>query len=337
MIRKPTSILVAILAAGLVLLPALVEAKAGRGGSVGSRGTRTYDAAPATPTAPSAAPVQRSVTPPATTQPQAAPSTAPRPATAGAPAAAAQPGFFNRPFMPALMGGLIGMGIGGLLFGGGLFGEGGLGGMGFGGIVGLLLQLALVFFIVRLAMNFFRNRQQQPAMAGAGSNQTYRTPATDIPPAEAQARTGAMLGGGAATLQISDTDFEAFQQSLGEIQSAWSNGDLEALRSHVTPEMLGYFGRELSLLASQGLTNRVAEVTLEQGDLAESWSEDGVDYATVAMRWSALDYTTDASGAVIEGSRTERSESVETWTFLRAGHGNASGARWILSAIQQLN
>lgn len=328
MIRKPTSILVAILAAGLVLLPALVEAKAGRGGSMGSRGTRTYDAAPATPTAPSAAPVQRSVTPPATT----APSTAPRPATAGAPAAAQPAGFFNRPFMPALMGGLIGMGIGGLLFGGGLVGEGGLGAMGFGGIVGLLLQLALVFFLVRFAMNFFRNRQQ-PAMAGAGSNQTYRTPATDIPPAQT-ARTGAMLGGGAAQIapQISDTDFEAFQQSLGEIQTAWSKGDLEALRSHVTPEMLGYFGRELSALASQGLTNHVEDVTLEQGDLAEAWSEDGIDYATVAMRWSALDYTTDASGAVVEGSRTERQMSVETWTFLRAGNG-----RWILSAIQQLN
>ncbi|QDO96229.1 Tim44 domain-containing protein [Ferrovibrio terrae] len=331
MIRKPTSILVAILAAGLVLLPALVEAKAGRGGSIGSRGTRTYDAAPATPTAPSAAPVQRSVTPPATTQPQAAPSTAPRPATAGAPAAAAQPGFFNRPFMPALMGGLIGMGIGGLLFGGGLFGEGGLGAMGFGGIVGLLLQLALVFFIVRLAMNFFRNRQQQPAMAG-GPQSYDRTPVTDIP-SQTQARTGAMLGGGAAVaaLQISDMDFEAFQQSLTDIQTAWSNGDLEALRSHVTPEMLGYFGRELSLLASQGLTNRVAEVNLEQGDLAESWSEDGIDYATVAMRWSALDYTTDASGKVVDGSKTERSESVETWTFLRANNG-----RWILSAIQQV-
>lgn len=333
--RKPTSILVAILAASLVLLPVLAEAKAGRGGSFGSRGTRTYQAAPPTQTAPSAAPVQRSVTPPAQTQPgqaqpQAAPNTAtPRPATAGAPAAA-QGGFFNRPFMPALMGGLIGMGIGGLLFGGGLFGEGGLGAMGFGGIVGLLLQLALVFFIVRLAINFFRNRQQ-PAMAG-GPQPYDHAPATDIP--QAQARTGAMLGAGAAAPQIApqiaDADFEAFQQALTDIQTAWSKSDLEALRRHVTPEMLGYFSQELSLLASQGLSNHVEEVNLEQGDLAEAWSENGVDYATVAMRWSALDYTTDASGKVVEGSNTQRSESVETWTFLRAGNG-----RWILSAIQQ--
>lgn len=334
--RKPTAILVAILAAGLVLLPALVEAKAGRGGSFGSRGTRTYQAAPPTQTAPSAAPVQRSVTPPSQTQPQAAPGTAARPATAGAPAAAQPAGFFNRPFMPALMGGLIGMGIGGLLFGGGLFGEGGLGAMGFGGLVGLLLQLALVFFLVRLAMNFFRNRQQ-PAVAG-GPQQYDRAPVTDIPASQPQARTGAMLGGGAAAApqiapQIGETDFEAFQQALSDIQAAWSTGDLGALRNHVTPEMLGYFSHELSLLASQGLSNHVEAVNLEQGDLAEAWSEDGVDYATVAMRWSALDYTTDASGQVVEGSRSERGENTETWTFLRA---NTNG-RWILSAIQQID
>jgi len=333
MIRKPTSILVAILAAGLVLLPALVEAKAGRGGSMEGRGLRTYDAAPSTPTAPSAAPVQRTVTPPPTqSQPQAAPSTAPRPATAAAGAPAAQPGFFNRPFMPALMGGLIGMGIGGLLFGGGLFGEGGLGAMGFGGVIGLLLQLALVFFVVRLAMNVFRNRQQ-PAMAGAGAGgpqADYRETVQDIPPA--QPRLGAPLGAGAGpALQITEPDFEAFQQALSDIQSAWSKGDLETMRRHVTPEMLGYFGRELSMMASQGLSNRVEDVTLEQGDLAEAWSEDGIDYATVAMRWSALDYTTDANGTVVDGSRSQRSESVEIWTFLRAG----TAGKWLLSAIQQ--
>ncbi|MEK9971758.1 MAG: TIM44-like domain-containing protein, partial [Ferrovibrio sp.] len=190
----------------------------------------------------------------------------------------------------------------------------------------------LVFFIVRLAMNFFRNRQQ-PAMAGAGAGgpqADYREAVQDIPPA--QPRVGAQLGAGAdPALQITEPDFEAFQQALGDVQSAWSKGDLEAMRRHVTPEMLGYFGRELSMLASQGLSNRVEDVNLEQGDLAEAWSEDGIDYATVAMRWSALDYTTDAKGAVVDGSRTQRSESVEIWTFLRAG----AAGKWLLSAIQQ--
>lgn len=333
MIRKSTTILVAILAAGLVLLPALADAKAGRGSSAGSRGTRTYDAAPATPTAPAARPVERSATPPASS-PSTQPAQQPRPAATPATAPQPQPGFFNRPFMPALMGGLIGMGIGGLLFGGGLFGAGGLGAMGFGGVIGLLLQLALVFFAVRFAMNFFLNRQQQqPAMAGGPQDhQQYdRAPVSDIPPASSQ-RTGAMLGGGAApALQIGETDFEAFQQALSDIQTAWSKGDLDALRKQVTPEMLGYFSQELSMLVSQGLTNHVEAVNLEQGDLSESWTENGIDYATVAMRWSALDYTTRDDGTVVEGSKTQRGESVEIWTFMRS----AAGGKWLLSAIQQ--
>src|SRR3546814_13980490 len=86
-----------------------------------------------------------------------------------------------------------------------LFGEGGLGAMGFGGMIGLLLQLALVFFIVRFALNFFRN-SQQPAMAD-GPQGDDRAPVTDIPP-QAQHRTGAMLGGSAPALQIGDADFE---------------------------------------------------------------------------------------------------------------------------------
>jgi len=72
-------------------------------------------------------------------------------------------------------------------------------------------------------------------------------------------------------------------------------------------------------------------VKLLQGDLAEAWREGETDYATVAMRWSALDYTTDTSGSVVDGSRTQRSESVEIWTFLRAG----AAGKWLLSAIQQ--
>src|SRR3546814_3920905 len=68
-----------------------------------------------------------------------------------------------------------------------LFGEGGLGAMGFGGMIGLLLQLALVFFIVRFALNFFRN-SQQPAMAD-GPQGDDRAPVTDIPPQRSEEHT----------------------------------------------------------------------------------------------------------------------------------------------------
>lgn len=336
--RRLTTVL-GILGLGLTLavLPALVEAKAGRsGGSIGSRGSRTYESAPATPTAPAARPVERSVTPPpASTQPsQAAPRQA---APAAAAPAAQQPGFLQRnPFMAGLMGGLIGVGIGGLLFGGGLFGSGALGGAGF---LGLLLQGLLIGGLVWLAVSFFRRRMggQQPAMAGGApapggydvepmARQSY-----DIPGA------GSARGAAPAAMQtdgvgIIEADYQAFERSLSEIQTAWSRADLTALGDLATPEVTSYFARELATLASMGQTNTVEQVTLEQGDLAEAWREDGIDYATVALRWTALDYTLNrADGSLVEGSRTERSESVEIWTFMRA----AQGGKWLLSAIQQ--
>src|SRR5947209_13998468 len=47
-----------------------------------------------------------------------------------------------------------------------------------------------------------------------------------------------------------------------------------------------------------------------------------------AMRWTAIDYTVRGdSGQVIEGSKTERGEAVEVWTFVRAPEGRWSTLR----------
>jgi predicted lipid-binding transport protein (Tim44 family) len=95
--------------------------------------------------------------------------------------------------------------------------------------------------------------------------------------------------------------------------------------------MLGYFSEELSGNASRGVENKIEVVKLEQGDLSEAWSEAGLDYATVAMRFSMTDVTRAlADGKVVAGSDTDRTEATEIWTFLRSRGGN-----WILSAIQQ--
>jgi predicted lipid-binding transport protein (Tim44 family) len=74
--------------------------------------------------------------------------------------------------------------------------------------------------------------------------------------------------------------------------------------------------------------NRVSDVKLLQGDLAEAWRESNSEYATVAMRFSLNDTMVDrASGRVVEGGPQE---VTETWTFRRTSSGP-----WILSAIQQ--
>jgi predicted lipid-binding transport protein (Tim44 family) len=93
--------------------------------------------------------------------------------------------------------------------------------------------------------------------------------------------------------------------------------------------MLSYFSEQFAENASRGVINKVDNVRLEQGDLAEAWREDAVEYATVAMRFSLTDRLIDrATGRVLEGG--ESGEVTELWTFMRA-----RGGGWLLSAIQQ--
>jgi predicted lipid-binding transport protein (Tim44 family) len=130
-------------------------------------------------------------------------------------------------------------------------------------------------------------------------------------------------------LTIGKSDYDAFERLLGEIQSAYSAEDINALRSKVTPEMLSYFSEQLAENASHGVVNRIDDVRLEQGDLAEAWREDAVEFATVAMRLSLTDRVIDrATGRTIEGG--EPGEVTELWTFMRVRGGD-----WLLSAIQQ--
>ena len=143
-----------------------------------------------------------------------------------------------------------------------------------------------------------------------------------------------MLGGTNATpagerLTVAKSDYDAFEPLLGDIQAAYSAEDLSALRAKVTPEMLSYFSEQLAGNASRGLINRVTDVKLLQGDLAEAWRESNTDFATVAMKSALKNSMVErASGRTVEGG--ERSEVTELWTLMRGRGGN-----WLLSAIQQ--
>jgi predicted lipid-binding transport protein (Tim44 family) len=301
------------IAAVFVLMTADAHARAGGGFSGGSRGMRTFSAPPSTPTAPTAAPIQNSMTQPG--------------GAASIGQAGARPGLFGGRglFGGGLFGGIaagfLGAGLFGLLFGQGFFG----GMAGFASIIGLLLQVVLVVIVARLIFAWWQ-RRNAPAPAYAAAR-----PAT----AHSFGGLGGTWGGSAAAppagepLTIAKSDYDAFERLLGDIQAAYSTEDLSALRVKVTPEMLSYFSEQLAGNASRGLVNRVTDVKLLRGDLAEAWREGGTDYATVAMKFALNDSMVErASGRVVEGG--ERSEITELWTFMRA-----SGGDWLLSAIQQ--
>lgn len=315
--RRTSSLIAAVAVAALALAPGLADARAGFGGSMGSRGGRTWSAPPSTSTAPyTAQPFQRSLTPNTPASPGYGSPGYGNPGYApgfGAPRSGA--------FTSGLLGGLIGAGLGGMLLGHGFFG-GVSGGFGF---LGFLLQMLLLFFVVRWLVRRFRGAR--PAMAGGGPS-LFGIPGG--------ARPTPMRGGGGGgapqgrPVTITPADYGEFEGVLKAVQSAWTAQDLNALRQLATPEMVSYFGEQLAEQSSRGVRNEVTDVHLSKGDLSEAWSEGNREYATVAMRFSMIDVTRDASGRIVDGSPSEHVTATEVWTFLRS-----PGGRWVLSAIQQ--
>ena len=303
--RRRFLIAIAAIAATLVLVTADANARAGGGFSGGSRGMRTLSAPPVTRTAPNtAAPIQRTVTQPG------------KAGTIGQ--APGRPGLFGGGLFGGLAAGFLGAGLFGLLFGHGFFG----GMAGFASILGLVLQVVLIVIVARLLFAWWQ-RRNMPAPAYAAGHPVTGHSFSGL---------GGMFGSGAAAaepLAIGKSDYDVFERLLGEIQAAYSAEDINALRAKVTPEMLSYFSEELAENASRGVVNKVDDVRLEQGDLAEAWREGAVDYATVAMRFSLTDRMIDrASERTVEGG--EPAEVTELWTFMRS-----RGGEWLLSAIQQ--
>lgn len=339
-------------ALGLALVVSLsamdiADARRAGGGGFGSRGSKTFQAPTPTRTAPNtAAPIERSMTPNTGAQT--------RPAQGAAAANAAKPGFFNN-FGRSMLGGLLVGGLIGMLLGNGL------GGM--AGFLGLILQVALFAGLAMLAMRFFANRNKTAtAAAGAGSARTAQNfgqnfgtqfgkrdaqtqnnnarSSTSVPSA------GFGAGAGAASaasimqpaveekpLTVGQEDLEHFEKMLTEVQTAYGQENYATLRQLATPEAMSYLAEELGENATNGLRNHVSDVKLLQGDVSEGWSEEGKDYATVAMRYESVDYMADReTGELAEGESTDVSESVEVWTFVRPANGRIED--WKLSAIQ---
>ena len=310
----------ALAAAVMVLVPAMADARAGAGSSSGSRGSRTNQAPPPTQTAPTAKPVERSVTPQAPAQ---------QPSMASARRHRAPRLFCPQP-VPLRTDGRprrrrpAGHAVRRRLRRRGRHGA---------------ACSCSSFLLAGWAI-------WRSGCSAAGARETPPPPRRPMPTrrrprcssSAAPRASGALLGGApllmgnaSTPLAIAEGDYNAFEALLADVQSAYSAGNLAKMRELVTPEMVGYFSEELSANASRGVENKVEAVKLEQGDLSEAWSEAGIDYATVAMRFSMIDVTRRlADGTIVEGNDHVRTEATEIWTFLRS-----RGGKWILSAIQQ--
>jgi len=319
-----------LLSAMIAFSPSLANARAGGsyrlgGGSSfmseGSRGSQTYSFN-------GAAPIQRSVTP------QANPSS---PYTGQAGYGYGGYGYrYGHPFLSGLFGGFFGSWLGSMLFP-----HWGMG-WGFGGMMGSVFSWLLLLGLVWLAFRLLSGgrRMGMPYAAMPYDGPGYGASPYGGPPSFG-GMAGMFPGVGTqarpATIGVNASDYQEFENILKNVQTAWSRGDLGALRRYVTPEMLSYFSDQLAENQSQGVINHVDDIELLKGEVREAWDEGHLQYASALMHWRARDYTVTTeskpgSGEVVVGGDPQHaSEASEMWTFARS-----PGGHWLLSAIQQV-
>lgn len=320
---KKIVVLLVIFTFFAVYLEESAFARAGGGGSrggssFGSRGSRTYSA-PARPSQP--AQRQDQFQRQQTQQPVA-------------PAPVQQPSRFGG-FMRGMAGGILGGMIGGLIFRG--LGFGGMGGGmsgGMGGGIGLI-EIMLIGLAIFIIYKIVKSKKQQAfegpqQYQGGDYNQPYQASYAEPQPMDA-------LAGGLANIRQFDPSFDEkrFKDTATDIffkvQAAWMNRDMEAVRGLLAPEILEAMRNDVSKMKAERRINRLENIAMRNVDITEAWQEQGKDYITVEITANVLDYMTDESGLVIEGSNKEPVKFMEYWTYVKP----VGTIAWQLSAIQQ--
>jgi predicted lipid-binding transport protein (Tim44 family) len=289
-------------------------ARAGGGRSSGSRGSRSYSA-------PS----------------QSSSSLAP----------ARQPGVQPGPMSPQMqqpsMWRGLAMGVAGGLLGSMLFsslglagGMGGLGGSGIG-FIEIILIGGILYFIYR----YFMKRKREASAAGAyyrtGSASSAEHQSPYAPASQGQSYAENDISSGINHIRQMDPAFnenrftDLCMDFFFRIQGAWINRDMNSVRGILTDEMFGILQGDAEKQKAEKKINKLDNIAVRSVEITELWQEGGMDFITVRILASLLDYTVSESGELLSGNRNEPVKFEEYWTFTRPVGSNP----WQLSAINQ--
>ena len=306
-IVKIAAIIVTMVFISVTVLELEANARGGGGRSSGSRGSRSFSSLGSP--SPRGQQSQQAGQPPSNSAPYQQPG-----------------GGFLRSFGGGLLGGLVG----GMLFRS--FGFGGFGGGGFG-LFDILLILGIGYFLYTM---FIKRRVGTVAHRDLYSDTNYQE--TSMYPSPPMSSPVDDIDQGLSWIRQTDPSFDetpfkdAAMDIFFKIQSAWMNRDLTPIHTVLTNEMLRIFQADIDQLLRDKKVNRLENIAVRSVELIEAWQETGQDFITVLFYANLLDYTTsDATGEVVDGSKTEPVKFEEYWTFTRTAGNNP----WKLSAINQ--
>ncbi|MEI7590205.1 MAG: Tim44 domain-containing protein [Deltaproteobacteria bacterium] len=279
-------------------------ARAGGGRSFGSRGSRSYSQ-------PTSSPARQQAAMPARQMSN--------------PAQAAAPSMWKSMAM-----GVAGGFLGSMLFsslGRGM--GGGFGGGGFG-IMEIILLIGAIYGIYWLIKRR-KQKQSAPDATCCSSNQGSQSPYEPQTMANNDTETGL------DHIRQMDANFDEDKfrdmcmDNFFKIQGCWINRDMSGVKELLTNEMFGILQKEADILKAEKKINKLDNIAVRSVEIIEAWQEGGMDFITVKLLASLLDYTISEAGELLSGSKTEPVKFEEFWTFTRLVGNN----KWQMSAINQ--
>jgi predicted lipid-binding transport protein (Tim44 family) len=185
---------------------------------------------------------------------------------------------------------------------------------------------------------------QRPPMqspVGRGGEVIDVTPQPAPSPAErwkGVAEPGSALEQGLDAIAAGDPGFDArhfldgARAAYEMIINAFAAGDVEALRGLLAPEPLANFTREIAARQAAGRRMVVTLVSLDAAEIVAAGARNGLAQITVRFASKMNSATTDAKGAVVEGSATEVADHIDVWTFERPLASR--NPNWLLAATE---
>lgn len=117
-------------------------------------------------------------------------------------------------------------------------------------------------------------------------------------------------------------DKAAFEQKMSNLyvqfQNAWTGGNIESIRMYFEESLFARLERQLNELKKKGHTNYVERISVLASNAIGYYQTGGEDRIVVRVRSRIVDYTTDASGRVVSGSKTKEKFMIYEWELARS-------------------